>query len=104
GDAPTSGLSTLTINLPAGITRDSYRLDVYTFQGTETEWKCPGAPGDSTVTCTTSTPIGSGWDDRNLILTVDVAPNASPDVVATAQIAGGGAPEAPPVAECALGA
>jgi hypothetical protein len=104
GDTATSGPVTLTVVLPAGITRDSYRLDNGTIGGTETQWSCPGSPGDSTFTCTTNDSFPSGVNVRDLLLTVDVAPGAGPDVLATAQISGGGAPEAPPAAGCAAGA
>jgi len=103
GDTPTFGPVTLTVDLPAGVTRHSYVLDEGTFNGTDTAWECPGAPGDSTFTCTTSDTFPVGVDDRNLLLAIDVAPDAGPDVVATARISGGGALEASPAAECASG-
>jgi hypothetical protein len=103
GDSASSGLVRLTVDLPAGITRDSYRLDVGTFDGTQTEWSCPGSPGDSAFMCTTSEPLRPGVDVRNLILTVDVASNTGPDVVARAEVSGGGAPDAPSAAACTPG-
>lgn len=103
GDSASSGTTTLQVNLPPGITRQSYRLDVGTVNGTGTVWECPGAPGASSYTCTTTTAIAPGLDVRNLILTVAVAANAEPDLLATATLSGGGAPEAPPAADCAAG-
>ncbi len=106
GSTPSSGTTTLRVSLPPGITRNSLLLDVGTFSGTGTNWECPGAPGDTSFTCTTTTPISTeirGSDDRNLILTVNVAPDTAPDVVVTAQVSGGGAPEAPPAADCPAG-
>ncbi|HEU0250927.1 MAG TPA: hypothetical protein VFR48_09405 [Solirubrobacteraceae bacterium] len=94
---------TLTVELPPGVTLNSYRLDFGTFNGTDTQWECPGAPGDSTFTCTTTTPIEAGADARNLLLTVNVAPDTGPNVVVRAQVSGGGSPEAPPAAECPSG-
>jgi hypothetical protein len=103
GGTPSSGTTTLHVSLPPGITRNSYRLDVGTFDGTKTEWECPGASGDSSFTCATTTPVLPGADARNLIITVNVAHDAGPDVVVTADVSGGGAPEAPPAADCSAG-
>jgi hypothetical protein len=106
GDESSSGTTTLHVDLPAGVTRESFRMDVGTLQGTGTEWECPGGVGDTSFTCTTSQPVlaaSTFSDARNLILTVDVAAGAGPDVIATAEISGGGAREAPPAAGCAAG-
>jgi hypothetical protein len=105
GDTASTGTTTLQVNLPSGVTRNSLLLDEGTNNGTGTEWECPGRPGDTSFTCTTTSPIGTarGSDDRNLILRVNVASNTAPDVAVTAQISGGGAPEAPPAAECQAG-
>jgi hypothetical protein len=103
GDESSSGTTTLHVELPAGITRESFRLDEGTLQGTGTVWECPGGVGDTSFTCTTTNAIGAGVDARNLILTVAVAPNAEPDGLATATITGGGDSGAPPAAGCAVG-
>jgi hypothetical protein len=106
GDTPSSGAITLHVTLPPGITRSSYLLDDGTKEGTSTNWECPGAPGDTSFTCTASRSIAAerlGSDARNLLLTVNVAASASPESVVTAEISGGGASEAPPVADCAAG-
>jgi hypothetical protein len=101
GDSPSSGPVTLAVDLPAGLTRDSFRLDTGTFNGTETVWTCPGSSGDSAFICTSANPNGSNrWAARNLILTVDVASDAPSDLVVNATVAGGGAPDASPAAVC----
>jgi uncharacterized repeat protein (TIGR01451 family) len=95
GETATTGPVTLTVNLPAGLTRESFRIDDdVTTVPAEKNWVCPGSPGDSTFTCTTNESFAPGDDARNLILTVAVAPGAGPDVVATATVSGGGAPDA----------
>ena len=104
GDTESSGLVTLTVTLPAGVTREAVHLDVGALEATETPWVCPGSPGDSVFTCTITEPIQAHIDARNLILDVAVAPGAAPDLVATAEISGGGASEAPAGAGCAPGA
>jgi uncharacterized repeat protein (TIGR01451 family) len=105
GDSATTGPVTLTVTLPAGLTREAVVLDEGVGSGTlsEKQWVCPGAPGDSTFTCTTSESFKAGDDARNLILPVAVAPGAGPDVVAAATVSGGGAPDAPAAAGCASG-
>jgi uncharacterized repeat protein (TIGR01451 family) len=103
GETATTGPVTLTVHLPAGLTRESFRIDVGTAEGDEKNWACPGSPGDTTFTCTTSESFVAGTDSRALILTVAVAADADPDLVATATIAGGGAAVAPPAAGCEPG-
>jgi uncharacterized repeat protein (TIGR01451 family) len=103
GDTDSAGPITFTVHLPAGITRESFRLDEGNIEGTETPWECPGSPGDSIFTCTTTETIYAHADARNLILTVAVASGADSDVLASADISGGGAPEAPTAAGCAPG-
>jgi hypothetical protein len=103
GNKPSSGTTTLHVDLPAGITRESFRLDPGTLEGTETLWECPGVTGDTSFTCTTTEAVGAGTDVRNLILTVAVAPTAEPDLLARATLTGGGASDAPPAAGCAPG-
>ncbi len=112
GDAPSSGPISLTVDLPPGVTFNSSTLqagsvDSYT-------WSCPGAPGDSVVTCTTTDSIPAALIgasrplSRALILIVDVAPGACApqadcDLTTTATVSGGGAPDAPPAASCLPG-
>jgi hypothetical protein len=103
GDTDSSGPVTLTLDLPAGLSRNSVRSEFFTFQGGEAVWNCPGSPGDAIVTCTTTDPIPRHSDSRTLLITVDVAPGAGPDLIADATLSGGGAPEAPPAADCPPG-
>jgi hypothetical protein len=104
GDTATASPVTLTVDLPAGLTRESVLLDSgVTLVSAEKNWECPGSPGESTFTCTTNDTFNPGDDARNLILTVAVAPEAAPDVVASATVSGGGALEAPSAAGCASG-
>jgi hypothetical protein len=90
GDTPTSGLTTLRIALPEGITRRA----VIPFGGSGlqgTEWKCPGKAGGSSITCTTSDVIPRHSASWGLVVFVKVAPDAEGSLVATAEIEGGGA-------------
>ena len=90
GDTATSGLTTLRINLPEGITRKA----VVPFVGSGlagTEWKCPGKVGASSITCTTSDVIPRHRASWGLVIFVKVAPGAEGSPVATAEIEGGGA-------------
>jgi hypothetical protein len=89
GDTATSGQITLTVKLPAGITRNSTNLS-FDF-GAMVNWSCPGSPGDSTVICTTTDPIRRHTLSRSLVLVVNVAPSASGDRFASAKVEGGGA-------------
>ncbi|HSR95033.1 MAG TPA: hypothetical protein VLK56_09230, partial [Solirubrobacterales bacterium] len=104
GDAASSGPLTLTVELPAGLSRNSVHSDQIVTGGGKVIWSCPGSPGDTALTCTTTTPISRHELSRNLILGVDVAPGAGPDLITTATLSGGGAPEAPPAAGCPPGA
>jgi hypothetical protein len=102
GNNASSGQITVTIDLPTGLSRDSVRLD-NTTGGNAVAWSCPGSPGDQVVVCTATDSVPAHGLNRSLVLTVDVAPNAGPDVVTTATISGGGASEAPAVAGCPPG-
>jgi uncharacterized repeat protein (TIGR01451 family) len=112
GDADNTGPVTVTLQLPPGLTRHSVRSEFYTLEGQNIAWKCPGAPGDTTVTCTTTNEVVAtaqafviepNSNVRTLVVTVDVAPDAAPDLTATATLSGGGAPEARPGANCPPG-
>ncbi|HWO15654.1 MAG TPA: hypothetical protein VNM89_02965 [Solirubrobacterales bacterium] len=105
GDAATAGPITLTVKLPSGISRYSVRT---ASEGLHVDWSCPGSPGDTTVTCTTSESISRHKGELGLALIVDVRANicgASPtcDKTAVATVTGGGAPPAPPAVGCAVG-
>jgi hypothetical protein len=103
GDTATSGSVTLTVTLPAGIRRNSVRnanhLD-------ETNWSCPGSPGDAVITCTSSVPIARHSGSRGLALLVDLDPVKlvpGTERIVKATVSGGGAAGAPPAAACAPG-
>jgi hypothetical protein len=106
GDTDTSGPITLSLQLPAGVTRDSLRIESEgnnSHDGNTLVWSCPGSPGDTTVTCTTSSSLRRHQNERDIMVVVDIAPDAGPELTATATVAGGGAPEAPPAANCPPG-
>ncbi len=107
GDTATSGTMTLTMKLPAGLTRSL--VTRAGFDGTESgngfvEWSCPGNPGDSTIVCTRSTPIPRHAFSVGLLIRVNV--NVPAGTVGTrfasAKVEGGGA-EIPLSAGCAPG-
>jgi hypothetical protein len=109
GDADTTGTVTLKVSLPTGLSRH----DVFegsgdaSFAGDEDrdlEWKCPGSPGQKTIACTTTKPIYRHTIARALRLQVDVDPNAEVGTrLTSATVSGGGAPDAPPAANCPAG-
>ncbi len=103
GDTATSGPITLTVNLPPGLSRDAILDTGPQPDDPAPSWKCPGSPGDTTVTCTTTDSIPRHTIARKLILSVDVDPGASGDLLTTGALSGGGAPDAPPAAGCSAG-
>jgi hypothetical protein len=100
GPVPTSGPLTLTVKLPAGITRNSVRFGYGELD--PAKWSCPGFPGDSTVTCTGPGSIPRHRASQSIIVLLDVNPAFSPGTLrtATATVSGGGA-TGPPAAACA---
>ncbi len=100
GDTATSGTITLTINLPGGITRDSVRVDAVT----RLHWSCPGSPGATIITCTTSDSLPRHTSDRGLMLAVDVHPGIEPGSVrfSSASVSGGGAATASAIEPTAI--
>ncbi len=90
GSSDSSGPVTLTITLPDGLTRREVRqANTNSFNA---DWSCPGAPGDTAVICTTTTPIPHHAIAAGLVLSVTVAPSASGIVTTEATLSGGGAP------------
>ncbi len=89
GDTASSGLITLKVNLPNGVTREA----VLRGNGNETisQWSCPGSSGDTFVTCTSSEPIARHTPFRSIALWVKVAKKAAGEPIATATVEGGGA-------------
>ncbi len=100
GDTATGGTVTLTMDLPAGVTRNAVRQSsdpIYeTSAGAPStlKWACPGAPGDTTVVCTTTHPVYRHSASRGLILMVDVEAGIEGDRFASATVSGGGAAKA----------
>ena len=95
GDEDTSGQVTVTVQLPPGLVRNDARNiagdEVSSHNRGKTEWNCPGALGDTTVTCTTEDIIGRHQMVRKLLILVDISPSASGQLVAGAKVEGGGA-------------
>jgi hypothetical protein len=93
GPDPTSGLITVTVNLPAGITRRHVETD-----SGETapilSWSCPGSPGDKVVVCTTTSTIPRHEFNRELKIKVGVAAPEGATRTLSAKVSGGGAAEA----------
>ncbi len=79
GPDATTGLVTVTDNLPAGLTATAI---------TGTGWNCVLA----TLTCTRSNTLGAGNDYPPITLTVNVAANAPASVIQRATVSGGGDP------------
>jgi hypothetical protein len=94
GDSDTSGTVTVKIFLPGGLTRRLVRLE--TLQGGEIFWSCPGSPGQSVITCTTSEPIPRHTAIMSFLLEVDVHPAIEPGSLrlTSATVSGGGAAQA----------
>ena len=65
--------------------------------GVDTPWSCPARRGHDRH-LHHHRPDSRHTVSRSLLITVDVAPGAGPDLTATATLSGGGAPEAPPAA------
>jgi hypothetical protein len=93
GDAATSGLTTVTINLPKGLSRESIESGAGpAAKGTvATQWSCPGAAGSGKITCTTTNSIARHTVDRHLRLAVRVADDAVDPRSVSATVEGGGA-------------
>jgi hypothetical protein len=106
GATASSGPITVTLRLPAGITRRTVRQNNDPFG--IGQWSCPGSAGEKTVVCTSIAPITRYSLYRGLNIVVDIAADAcgtatSCQRTAAATITGGGAPPAPPLAGCAPG-
>jgi hypothetical protein len=92
GSTDSSGLTTLTVNLPKGLTRRKVVEDpgeVLSLNGLK--WSCPGSVGASSFICTTSDVIPRHRLSRALILVVTVAPDAADPRTVSAKLKGGGA-------------
>ncbi len=93
GPDPTSGLITVTLNLPNGITRQSVATDSNE-TGALIPWNCPGSVGDHVVTCTTTGVIPRHEFSRKVKVRVAVKAPDSSERTLTAKVTGGGAAEA----------
>jgi len=90
GDTASSGPITVTVKLPKGITRDAALTNA--FDGPlNLQWKCPGVAGESAFVCTTTGVVPAHALSRNLIISVDIAGDASGVRSASAKVEGGGA-------------
>jgi hypothetical protein len=92
GSTETTEPFTLTLDLPPGITRASVE-ELSFHQPAGVSWSCPGSPGDTSFSCTASGSVPRHSLSRNLVLSVNVDPSAAGDLIATAEIEGGGAAE-----------
>jgi hypothetical protein len=101
GDTASAGTITVTIDLPAGLSRKSVRRDQAS--GVDLHWNCPGSAGDTVITCTGSGSVPGHDLSENLTLTVNADPLAVGDLLTTATVSGGGAFEAPAAAACPPG-
>ncbi|HET8861901.1 MAG TPA: hypothetical protein VFM94_01455 [Solirubrobacterales bacterium] len=103
GDAETSGPITVTVNLPAGLTRKAVLLGIpgtgfVAGQGnveSSNIFNCPGAAGDTTIVCTSKAgqSIPRHHPYRPMFVEVKVAPGTPEgELTAAAEVKGGGAP------------
>jgi uncharacterized repeat protein (TIGR01451 family) len=85
GTGPTTGLVTLTDNLPTGLTATAIA---------GTGWDCSGTPppvvGPGVLTCTRSDALAASNDYPDITLTVNVAANAPNPLVNSVTVSGGG--------------
>ncbi len=93
GDVETSGATTLTIELPEGVSRKAVVPFQVTLDGFHVNWNCPGKAGASVIVCTTFGTVPRHKIDRGLTVVVNVNPEAEGTLTATAKIEGGGAAE-----------
>jgi hypothetical protein len=85
GDVDSSGPVTVSLQLPPGITRDYVRFNV-----APVTWDCPGAAGDTAITCTTNETIVRHVRISGLAIGVDVAADAGGTPLTTVTAEGGG--------------
>jgi hypothetical protein len=101
GDENTSGPVSVTLRLPAGLSRGSFAGGSFTLSsrwqeklgiGAAVKWECPGSADDTTIVCTTLGPIPRHTVNDALTVRVAVDPGASGVLTASAEASGGGAP------------
>jgi uncharacterized repeat protein (TIGR01451 family) len=90
GKTASSGPITVTLKLPKGLTRDKI-LNQGFDPPAELQWNCPGAPGETTIVCTSSGVVGRHVLSRDLLISVNVEAKEGATVTASAKVKGGGA-------------
>ena len=93
GPDPTSGPITVTVNLPAGITRRFVHVNSNEVLPILT-WSCPGSVNDKVIVCTTTGTIPRHELNRQLKIKVNVAAPEGAIRTLKAKVSGGGAAEA----------
>jgi hypothetical protein len=96
GPDPSSGPITLTVTLPAGMTRKRVKTSLGLNAKPYGTWGCPGSAGDKVITCTGTGAIPRHSISRGIAIAVNVADNpALEGVVRTlkAKVSGGGSVE-----------
>jgi hypothetical protein len=92
GPTDTSGPVTVTVTLPSGMTREFAKGEfIPNDQLAQVDWSCPGSPGQTTITCTTTDTISRHAVTHTLYVSVKVSPAASGELFAGAKVKGGGA-------------
>jgi uncharacterized repeat protein (TIGR01451 family) len=89
GDTDSTGTTTLTVNLPSGITFESF--ETVASAAKVANWSCPALTGATTVVCTTHDVVGRHEVSKSLVVVVAIAPTAAGDRFAGAKVQGGGA-------------
>lgn len=99
GDTATSGLTTLTVTLPKGLTFAFFQNHNLSQQGANVKWSCPAAPGATKVVCTTNGQIARHAMSEDVRLAINVAEDAVDPRVVGAKLEGGGAANVATVTE-----
>ena len=100
GDTNTTGTVTLALQLPPGLSRGAFAGGIFSLSNDwkaknggvgSVPWSCPGAPGDTTIVCTTPGPIPRHTLNDALTVSIEVEPGAAGTLNAAAEVSGGGA-------------
>jgi len=92
GDESTSGTYTFTMHLPKGLTREKVFEASGDINTPPEGWSCPGSLGDTTITCASTKPVLRHNFAAAIGVQVKVAKKAEPELLTTAEVSGGGAP------------
>jgi hypothetical protein len=92
GDESTSGTYTVTVHLPKGLTRERVYDAFGNLLNPPVGWSCPGSVGDTTIVCTGTNPIRRYSYTTTIGIQVKVAKKAEENLLTTAEVSGGGAP------------